>query len=314
MEFLWFGIAVSWSCCSARPRLDRPEGPAGRAARPRRRTQRASREAGRAAQTDVQPAHPPARTRAAPDLLEQPRVEVAERPVDRAQPVRQRSRAGPVAGVEPVGQLVHPAGVRRRPVPGVPGRVSWLTMNAQSLDSASSASRASWSSTGSRTGPRCASTVDSSRSCTPLAASTRSCTAGPSQTRQSLPEPQDDRPSVDRRPDVAGRGRAAQRGHPHAGGRQLPQHGRQPGRPLVPPVPEQLGVERGDDQARPPVPVGAAAAAGPARRRRSPPRPGVPPPRPGPAPTASSVSGGTCRPVTRAGRKPEAWSKVWKSR
>ena len=257
-------------------------------------------------------AHPPPGRRRR--VLEDPRVEVAERPVDRAQPVGQRGRAGPVAGVEQVGQLVHPGRVRAARSRAYPAAVSWLTMNAQSLDSASSASRASWSSTGSRTGPRCASSVDSSRSCTPLAASTRSCTAGPSQTRQSLPEPQDDRPSVDRRPDVAGLRRAAQRGHPHA-------------RPPAAPA------------ARPPARPGPRATSARTARCRTRPRP-APAARPGRraarsrASTVSTKSaasrrtaaaarsgshgffrsGGTCRPVTRAGRNPEAWSKVWKSR
>ena len=63
------------------------------------------------------------------------------------------------------------------------------------------------------------------------------------------------RPQLDRRADVPGVHRAAQRGHPDAGRRQRGQHGRQPVRPLVPPVPEQLGVVAGHHQARAPVPV-----------------------------------------------------------
>ena len=55
------------------------------------------------------------------------------------------------------------------------------------------------------------------------------------------------------------------------------------------------------------------SAAGPAPCRRSRPRPGVPPPRPVRLP-GLLLAPAPCRPVTRAGRKPEAWSKVWKSR
>ena len=122
--------------------------------------------------------------------------------------VRERPVGGALPGREPYGCLRRSVDDRRGQrlergqVVGHPRSrayctaLSWLTMNAQSLARARSASRASWSS---RASPppavgAAASRTSSSRRWSRALPSTRSATAAPSQTRQSLPEPHDPAP------------------------------------------------------------------------------------------------------------------------
>ena len=103
---------------------------------------------------------------------------------------------------------------------------------------------------GARFAPRALSTVSSAGRTTSALSSTRSATWSPAHTRQSLPEPQRSRSSCTgspTKPFVAGIGQGAD-----ADARlgQRAQHLLEPLRTLVPPVPEQFGVESGDHQAR----------------------------------------------------------------
>ena len=127
-------------------------------------------------------------------------------------------------------------------------------MNGQSLDTVSSVSRRIWSATKSRgvgapSDAFCASalsTVVSAVSTTSVFSCTRSATCSPAHTCQSLPEPQELGGNSTRRADESVGDGVGQRADADAGLRQRPQHPLQPDRPLVPPVPEQFGVERGD--------------------------------------------------------------------
>ena len=210
----------------------------------------------------------------------------------------------PVPRADHAGQLAEPVAVHLRPPPRVVGR---RVLRDHERPVARQRQQRLPHAAGPAPGP-------GGRGACGGSASSSSCTrrAGGHQVRHLLAVPHPPvlagtprrRRQLDRRADVPGLERAAQRRHPHAGRRQRAQHRLQPRRALVPPVPEQLGVVRGDHQPGPAVPLAQRPQPGDHRgdevlgvpgHRRGGQRPGR---------TAVSARGGTCLPVTRDGLEP----------